>query len=176
MLDNVKKEIDKFRNAVVKEAKNNLKKQGKSSSGNLYNSIDSELEVYKTNNFRLSFSLGDYGEFVDKGVRGKKEGRWKTPYRFGSGTHKGSWGKFTNSLEKWIQVKGIKGRDKKTGRFISNKSLSILIARSIYNKGLKPSLFFTKPFEKHFKKVSNELTEAFGLEIDEFMRYTLRNL
>lgn len=167
MLDNVKKEIDRFRRAVVKEAKENLKKQGKSSSGKLYNSIDSELEVYKTNNFRLSFSLGDYGEFVDKGVSGTQK-KYNTPFKYTNKMPPPS------KLDKWIVRKGL-AKDAK-GKFIPRKSLQFLIARSIYRKGLKPSLFFTKPFEKHFKKVSNELTEAFGLEIDEFMRYTLRNL
>lgn len=174
MLENVRDILNDFRHAVIKDAKKNLRK--KSASGNLANTLDSELEVFKSGNFRLGFQLGDYGEFVDKGVRGKKQGRWKTPYRFGSGTHKGSWGKFTNSLEKWIRVKGIKGRDQKTGRFISNKSLSFLIARSIYNKGLKPSLFFTKAFDKHYKKLNKDLVESFGLDVEEFLKYTLNNL
>ena len=45
---------------------------------------------------------------------------------------------------------------------------------SIYKKGIKPSLFFTKPFEQAFKKLPEELTEAFGLDIRNFLQYTTR--
>lgn len=164
MLENVKKELDKFRNAVVAEAKKELVKQGKKSSGDLYNSIDSDLEVYKSNNFALSFTLGDYGEFVDKGVSGTKV-KYKTPFKYTTKMPPPS------KLDKWIVRKGL-AKDSK-GRFIKRKSLQFLIARSIFRKGLKPSLFFTKPFNKHFKKVSKELVDSFGLDIDNFLQYTL---
>ena len=164
MLTNVKKELDKFRNAVVAEAKKELVKQGKKSSGNLYNSIDSDLEVYKSNNFALSFTLGDYGEFVDKGVSGTKV-KYKTTFKYTTKMPPPS------KLDKWIVRKGL-AKDSK-GRFIKRKSLQFLIARSIFRNGLKPSLFFTKPFNKHFKKVSKELVDSFGLDIDNFLQYTL---
>ena len=38
-LDNLKKSLEVFRDAVVQQAKLNLKGQNKVSSGNLYNSI-----------------------------------------------------------------------------------------------------------------------------------------
>lgn len=164
-MQDVKKVLTKFRDLVIKDAKKELVRQGKKSSGNLYNTIDGEVEVYK-NSFRMYFELGDYGEFVDKGVSGTKK-KYKTPF------------KFTNKMpppkeiEKWVKKKGLKGRNKK-GRFITHKSLSFLIARSIKQKGMKPSLYFTKPFNKHFKKLSSDIVEAFGLEIDDFLKYTLK--
>ena len=69
------------------------------------------------------------------------------------------------SLDKWTIRKGIAPRDKE-GRFIPRKSLNFLIARSIYNKGIKPSLFFTKPFEKAFRDLPPELTTAFAIDIE----------
>jgi hypothetical protein len=72
----------------------------------------------------------------------------------------------------WIKQRNIKGRDK-NGRFIKQKSLAFLIARSIKQNGLKPSLYFTKPFNNEFKKLSDDLVESFGLDIDEFLDYTL---
>ncbi|BCV05523.1 MAG: hypothetical protein CM15mV109_280 [uncultured marine virus] len=48
--------------------------------------------------------------------------------------------KFTSSMpppkafKDFIKRKGIKGRDKKTGRFITNKSLQFLIARSVFKR------------------------------------------
>ena len=48
-----------------------------------------------------------------------------------------------------------------------------MIASNIYNRGLKPSLFFTKPFEQGFKKLPDELLEAYGLDVEEFLQFTL---
>ena len=33
--------------------------------------------------------------------------------------------------------------------------------------GIKPSLFFTKPFEAAFKKLPDELVEKYGLDMEE---------
>jgi hypothetical protein len=109
--------------------------------------------------------MSPYGQFVDKGVSGKKK-KYNTPFSYKSKMPPSS------VFEKWIKNKGIKGRNKK-GQFITSKSLSYLIARSIFNKGIKPSLFFTKPFNNEYKKLSNDLVEAFGLDIDKFLNYTL---
>ena len=58
---------------------------------------------------------------------------------------------------------------------MSYKSMSFLIQRSIFEKGIKPSLFFTKPFEQGFKKLPDELIEAYGLDVEELLEYTLKN-
>ena len=47
------------------------------------------------------------------------------------------------------------------------KTLQFLIARSIFEKGIKPSLWFTKPFEKGFKLLPDEMIDAYGLESEE---------
>ena len=70
-----------------------------------------------------------------------------------------------SSLDKWSVRKGIAPRDKK-GRFIPRQSLNFLIARSIFTYGIKPSLFFTKPFEKAFNDLPPELTNAFAIDIE----------
>ena len=44
--------------------------------------------------------------------------------------------------------------------------MSFLIARSIYNKGLKANMFFTKPFEKGLERLGDDLFEAFTLDIE----------
>jgi hypothetical protein len=47
------------------------------------------------------------------------------------------------------------------GRFAKRKGLNFVIARSIFEQGIKPSLFFTKPFEKRFKTLPPELIASF---------------
>ena len=71
----------------------------------------------------------------------------------------------------WINKRRLRLRDKETGRFTKGgqKSLAFVIRRSIYNKGIKPSLFFTKPFEASFKHLPDGLVEAYGLTIDNIL-------
>jgi len=161
----VQKELELFKKRVIQQAKSNLTKMGKNSTGALHKGLKGDLTVFKTGNFALEFDLGKYGEFQDKGVSGKKK-KYDTPFRYKTKMPP------SKVFEQWVRNKGIKGRDKK-GRFITTKSLTFLIARGIFNNGIKPSLFFTKPFENEYKKLSGDLVEAFGLDIDEFLKYTV---
>ena len=161
MLDReeVQKELDKFRKYVIQQTKSNLTKTKKNSSKKLYNSLKGVSKV-NPNSISLYFEMLDYGEFQDKGVNGKRS-TYATAYSFKK--YKAST-KMLASLDKWIVRKGIAPRDDK-GRFINRKSLKFAIANSIFKNGIKPSLFFTKPFEKAYKKLPNELIEAYGLDI-----------
>lgn len=161
----VQKELELFKKRVIQQAKSNLTKMGKNSTGALHKGLKGDVTVFRTGNFALEFDLGKYGEFQDKGVSGKKK-KYNTPFSYKSKMPP------SKVFEQWVKNKGIKGRDKK-GRFITNKSLTFLIARGIFNNGIKPSLFFTKPFENEYKKLSDELVTAFGLDIDEFLKYTV---
>jgi len=81
----------------------------------------------------------------------------------------------TKSLDKWIIRKGLAPRDK-DGKFMSRKTLKFLMARSIYMSGIKPSLFFTKPFEAAFKRLPDDLIEKFGLDAEKlFMNTQFKN-
>ena len=166
MLDqeHVYKVLDKFRKRVITDARKNLTRLGKNASSDLYGSLDSELEVSR-NSFSLQFFMADYGKFVDEGVSGKNK-KHNTPYEYTTKMPP------PRVFDKWMVRRGIAPRDT-GGKFTSRKSLSYLIARSVFNNGLKPSLFFTKPFEREFMKLDNDLLEAFGLDIDEFLEQTL---
>lgn len=161
----VQKELELFKKRVIQQAKSNLTKMGKNSSGALHKGLKGDVTVFSTGNFALEFDLGKYGEFQDKGVSGKKK-KYDTPFSYKKKMPP------SKVFEQWVKNKGIKGRDKK-GRFITTKSLTFLIARGIFNNGIKPSLFFTKPFENEYKKLSEDLVTAFGLDIDEFLKYTV---
>jgi hypothetical protein len=163
--DGVEKELKRFTDYVVKEAKSNLTRLKKNSTKSLYDSLKGNVKV-TSNSFEMSIEMEEYGHFQDKGVSGKKV-KYNTPYSYSSKMPPPS------KLDKWITRKGIAPRDKQ-GRFISRKSLQFLIARSIFNKGIKPSLFLTKPFEKAFKTLPDELIEKFGLEVLDLFDYTLQ--
>ena len=174
-MEEVKKAMNLFAKSVVMQSKRNLTREGKRASSSLHKSIKYDLDVYK-NSFSLSFLMEDYGQFVDQGVKGKRSSAKapRSPYKFGSG--RGKKGGLTKGIDKWVRRKGIQFRDRKTGQFMSYKSTAFLITRSIYNKGIAPSLFFTKPFEKAFKKLPDEVIEKFGLEVDDFIQHALKDL
>jgi hypothetical protein len=147
-------ELNKFRDYVVSQAKSNLTRQGKNSSKSLYNSIKGNVKA-NPNSFEMDFSMDEYGIYQDKGVSGIKK-KYNTDYKY---TNKMPPAK---AFDKWIVRKGLAPREK--GKFKSRKSLSFAIARSVYYNGIKPSLFFTKPFEKAIKRLPNDLVEAFGID------------
>lgn len=166
MLEHLKDELNTFRKRVIQQAKSNLTKTGKNASKRLYNSLDSNLKG-SPNSFQLDFIMADYGEFVDKGVSGTQK-KYDTKYSYTNKMPPPS------KLDKWIVRRGLAPRDNK-GKLLNRKSLQFLISRSIYRKGFKPSLFFTKPFENEYKKLSTDLIEAYGLDMEQFLSYTLTN-
>ena len=166
MLENVRNELNRFAKYVISQSRANLTRGKKNSSKELYNSLDSEVNVSK-NSFSLSFLMADYGVFQDKGVSGVKK-KYNTPYSYTTKMPPPS------KMDKWIVKKGIAPRGK-DGKFISRKSLQFMIARSIYNKGIKPSLFFTKPFEKAFKGLSKDLIQAYKLDVEKLMENSINN-
>ena len=165
-------ELRDFAERVIKNARRSLKRNKKNASGDLYNSLDYELNVHK-NSFSLQFFMMPYGTYIDEGVSGKSK-KYNTPYRFGSGNFKGQGNKWDSNIKQWIKQKGIRGRDAK-GRFIKADSLSFLIRRSIYDKGIKPTHFFSTPFQNAYKRLSSDLLNSFGLDIDDFLEQTLNS-
>ena len=154
--DNIQDLLNDFRDNVIREAKKNLLSQN--TSGRLSKSLNSVVKESK-NSIQISFEMEDYGFYQDRGVQGTKGGKSLDGY------------KYTNKMpppkafDKWNVKKGIAPRDKK-GKFIKRKSLNFLIATSVFEKGIKPTLFFTKPFEKFYKRLPQELVEKYGLDME----------
>lgn len=159
------KALNDFKKYVIQQSRSNLTKGRKNVNKKLYNSLDGEVKV-NPNSFNLSFSMEEYGIYQDKGVSGTKK-KYNTAFSYTT--------KFppAKSLEEWISKRRFQFRNKK-GQFMSYKSMSFLIQRSIFEKGIKPSLFFTKPFEKAFERLPDKLIEAYGLDVEEFLEFTLK--
>jgi hypothetical protein len=174
MLNNVEKELKNFAKYVVTKSRMNLRSSDKNSSGKLSKSLDSDVKESK-NSFQLSFMMEEYGLFQDKGVRGKSSSKKapNSPYKYGSGT--GKKGGLTEGINKWVKRKRFQFRDRKSGKFLSYDSTAFLISRSIYHKGIAPSLFFTKPFEKAFKNIDKDLIKAYKLDIESLMNNSINN-
>jgi len=167
------KALEEFRDYVIKRSKANLRK--KNTTGNLSKSLGAEIKVMP-NSIRFFFQMDDYGFYQDQGVKGVSSGKSLSGFKFGSGT--GKKGGLTQGIKKWVKLRRIQFRDK-GGRFLSTDATAFIITRSIWHKGIKPSLFFTRPFNNAFKNLPNELIEAYGLEaqetFDTIMKENFRN-
>ena len=161
-----------FRKYVVSQARRNLtinkKKKFKTGSDTreLWKSIKGR-EVTTPGSILQTFFMKKYGEFQDKGVKGTKSNyveNSKSPFSFNKSKKAID---SRNGLAKWVKRKNLRFRDEKTGRFKKTnfKSLTFLIARSIHEKGIKRSLFFTKPFEKRYKMLPNKIATAMANDI-----------
>ena len=170
MFANTQEALNKFAKYVVSQSKSNLTRQKKNASGNLHNTITYDLNVSE-NSFSLGFIMEHYGMFVDQGVKGSKstysESR-TSPFKF-TGRYKTI---PTAAIDKWVIRRGLKGTRDAQGRFMDRFSLKYVIAKSIYEKGIKASMFFTKPFEKAFRDLPDQVVEAFALDLDDLLQFT----
>tara|TARA_R110002126_G_scaffold250653_1_gene393513 strand:+ start:55 stop:597 length:543 start_codon:yes stop_codon:yes gene_type:complete len=172
-LDKFKEALELFRDKVIEESKKNLRKIGKG-GGTLENSIEGTEVKVTDRSLEFEIKMADYGVFQDKGVSGIKQ-KYNTPYSYKTKMPPPS------KLDKWIVKKGIAPRTsggKFKGRTISKvgfaKSIQFLIARSIFYKGIKPSLFFTKPFQKYAKGLPKELETAFALDTEALLAFVTK--
>ena len=160
-----KKALEKYAQFVIKKSRENLQKGGRYGTHNKSNALSRSLE-YRIKGDKVSFLSEDYGEYLDKGVKGAKSTypeSYASPFKYTTKRPP------AEVCEKWIKKSNIQGRDKKTGRFITRQSLSYIIANSIYSKGIKATMFFTKPFEEALPLFEDEFLEGFlndNLEIE----------
>lgn len=158
------KALQQFRDLVVAEAKANLQRLGKDTSGKLSNSIKGEVKEMP-NSIGVYFEMEPYGNFQDKGVSGTQR-KFDTPYSYKSKMPPPS------AFDKWIVKKGIAPRSA-SGKFQSRKGLQFAIARTIFKQGIKPSLFFTKPFEAAYKTLPDTLIDKYGLDAEQLLNEIL---
>lgn len=150
-------ELNKFAKYVIQQSRTNLTKGKKRASNELYRSLGYEVnESAKTTS--LAFEMVDYGKFQDRGVSGKNK-KYNTPYSYTTKMPP------PQAFDKWVVRKGIAPRGK-GGKFTSREGLKFAIAKSIYKNGIRPSMFFTKPFEAAFKRLPDELIEAYSIGIE----------
>ena len=162
MEDNpVQTALDIFGERIVRLSKINLTTGKSNSTNKLRNSIKYNLDVHK-NSFHFDIEMEDYGEWVDEG---REAGTWSPPL----------------AILKWIHQKPIRLRDKKTGEFLKQTTsnlagLAYVINRKIFEKGIEPTNFLSDPFKKEFKKLPEQLAEAYALNVADFLESSLIEL
>lgn len=162
---NTKEYLNAFAKYVIQQSRSNLSKQNKNVDKKLYDSLDKEIEV-GANSFRMAFLMEDYGAYQDKGVSGTQK-KYNTPFSYKSKKPP------LKPITQWVTKRRFQFRNKENGKFMSYQSTAFLIRNGIFKNGIKPSLFFTKPFEKAFERLPDELVEAYGLDVEQFLEFTI---
>jgi len=162
--------INTFASNVVQAARNNLEndvnKYGSNKAGGpLYNTLNYKVETSK-NFFLVDFLMEPYGKYVDQGVKCKTStypASALSAFQYGTGT--GPKGGLQSGVTLWLNKKKFQWREK-NGQFMSYETMSWLIARSIYNKGIEANHFFTKPYEQMIADLPRTLVDGFFLDIE----------
>jgi hypothetical protein len=181
MLKNVQEELNRFAKYVIKQSRTNLtkgmpttgKKYSKNDTKKGYDSLDSSVKVSK-NSFELSFMMEDYLVFQDRGVKGTKSGKSLDNFSYKQSSNLVGVEYHTGTFAKWAKRKGVQFRNKK-GRYVTHEQTGYMLANIVKKKGVKASLFFTKPFEKAFKNIDKDLIKAYKLDVEALMKNSINN-
>ena len=159
-----RKALEKYAEFVIKKSRENLQKGGKYGTHNKSNALSKSLE-YKIKDDKVSFISLKYGDYLDKGVKGSESTypeSFASPFKYTTKQPPSS------VFDRWSVKSKIAPRDSK-GRFIKRKSINYIIANSIFRKGIRASMFFTKPFEEALPLFEDDMLEGFlndNLEIE----------
>jgi len=165
--ENINKALKSFGDYVVQQSRTNLTKGNHNASKELYNSITYTLDK-EEKGFLINFLMEEYGAYQDQGVKGVKSNyivNKKSPFSYKRNSNLIGLEKKTGVFSKFARRVGLQPRDKK-GRYGSYETMGYILAHSIKNKGIKASMFFTKPFEAAFKRLPVELVKDFVLDIE----------
>lgn len=153
MLRHFEEELGRFGKLVIKRARYNLTRGKHKASGELYKNLKF---IYKktANGYEAYFEYPEYADYIDQGVSGTEE-KYATPFKYT--TKKPPY----KSILQWVKTKKVRFRDPK-GRFEAGnyKTIAAIIRNSIFKKGIKPTLFFTKPFTSKMYDLPDDLARA----------------
>ena len=153
--ENTKKALDKFGKYLVKESRKNLTRKKKNVTNSLYESLDYDIKAMP-NSFEFDFLMNEYGEWVDKGRKAGKN----PPF---------------SPLRKWVEDRRIQFRSNK-GKFQTYDQTAWAIVKSIGKKGIPASNFYSRPFQLGYAKLPNEIVEAYALDVEDFLEFTIDKL
>lgn len=120
----------------------------KKKTGNLYNSIS---VTFNAGDNQIVVSMLDYWQYVNDG---RKPGNY-VPIK---------------PLMDWIKVKGIRSRNKKTGRFqkLNVEGMAFAVSKNIKKFGIQPTYFYDEAFKEFEKEFETEAVQALGIDAGNF--------
>lgn len=164
MLDKIPKKsvqeiLNNFIVHVTNQSKRNLTLNSSNKTKQLHKSIKGEAEVHP-NSFELEITMEDYWKFINYGVKGVESGRSLAGFRY----------KSRGGLKGMPPPSAFK--TDKINRPVSMQQ-AFASAVNVFKKGIKPTEFFSRPFESAFNSLPDEIIEAYGLDIEDFLKYTI---
>jgi hypothetical protein len=146
--------IDKIVEAEVERLVSNMKEALKKPGSDIERSI-----VAKATKDGYEVSMNGYGLFLDQGVTGKGDSKFKgkkktifhshSGFKFGSGTSSGGGKDFEKRIDRFMSKNGIQG----------GKNTNFLIRRSIFQHGIKGSLFASKSMDEFKEELRRRLED-----------------
>jgi len=175
-LNNVEAVFAEFAQEFIAQASNNLQKAGAVSSGELISSMKFNISPVNQG-YRLTITMADYWDFVNKGVKGVKssEKSPNSPYSFKTLT---VGYQMAHSIQKWAarhnlkavkQNKVFKNRRVKTFTDTSEE-IGFAIAMGIKKHGLKATYFYDATYEKLMPGLAPALAKALQQDVAQVMR------
>lgn len=116
-LNNVRKILDEYCAAFKNLYKGKLIRDNKKATGNLINSVETEIKISGTS-ITIVLNVADYYKFVENG---RKPGKFPPVI----------------AIKQWIKDKPIIPREDDNGHLPTENQLAFLIGRKIANEGIK---------------------------------------
>lgn len=152
---------------LIEDAQQNLNDTKTNASGELSKSIEAREPITAPGLIQIDIEMNFYGQFVNKGVRGTKEGSGL--YAFKSDMPGKS---MTDAIRQYMKDAKNKIRSvsqhigyEKKNKSVSDASSAFAMARAIKQHGIKPTYFMDKAINDTDKKVSDRLSDALSIDV-----------
>ena len=156
---------------MIQDCQINLNASNKVASGALSASLVANEPYQVGSVMQIDMMMAFYGKFVNKGVKGTRGGRSTAGYSFKNEIVSR---KMYQAIQEWINLGKITtrtvkkysgyGRHEKKMKSIAQLDAAYAVARSIKQRGLKPTGFLDKAVTTLRAKVAGRLAQ--GLKID----------
>jgi hypothetical protein len=166
MFNEIEAALENFGDYVVQQSRSNLTKGKHNFKSDLYKSITYEIDT-TTDGVAITFSMEEYGNYQDQGVRGVGGVR-KTTSKYNSRNNRGKMWKQKGGDSPFSFKQGNKPSVKHFTQWSKAKGLSPFAVRdAVFFQGIKPTQFFSKPFGKALERLPKELYDSLVIDVDQ---------
>jgi hypothetical protein len=152
---------------LVEDAQKNLDNTKSNASGELSKSIEANEPTTAPGLIQIDIEMNFYGQFVNKGVKGTKEGSGLYAFKSDMPGRK-----MLKSIEQYIKDAKSKLRSVKQhigyenkNKGVSDANSAFAMARAVKQHGIKPTFFMDKAINDTDKKVSERLGDALAIDV-----------
>ena len=157
MFENLTKVLNDFGKFLVEEYRENLTKDKKNASNDLYNSLNYIVDTGTRGRFEVQISLLHYWKYVEYGRRA---------------------GKFPpiNAIQEWVRIKPVLPRPMSNGKLPTERQLAYLISRKIALEGIAPNPFLEKSINSVTEVMMEYIEEAITKDLEKEIELIYKNV